>query len=199
MELHKFLSLLAACFGLGGSIFLAKGIVGLSPKNMLRLTSPYSRIAYAPDQIYSMAAQKADALVGVIYIFLAFSIQAGALIFVEHETVFVKARWTGVCIALAATLLLTIIFSLIDKAFRNHTKLAIGKVAIRDYCAERFAGIIDPVNAKSLETMSQELLNINRGASETKVDFIKRIAKDVDWKIPKETDFSRITENNKER
>jgi len=54
--------------------FLAKGIVGLSPKGMLRLTSPYSRIAYGPEQIDSMVGQKADSLVGVIYIFLAFLI-----------------------------------------------------------------------------------------------------------------------------
>jgi hypothetical protein len=199
MELHNFLSLLAACFGLSGSIFLARGIIGLSPKNMLRLTSPYSRIGYAPEQIYSMAAQKADALIGAIYIFLAFLVQVGALIFVEHSTVFVKDKWTSVCIALVATLLVTIIFSLMDKAFRNHTKFAIGKVAIRDHCAGLFAGIIDPVNAKSLEKMAQELLNINRGDSETTVDFIKRIAKDVNWEIPKETDFSRIAESNKDR
>lgn len=199
MELSKFLSLLATCFGLGGSIFLAKGIVGLSPKGMLRLTSPYSRFAYAPEQIDSMAAQKADALVGVVIIFLAFLIQGGALVFVEDGTVLFKAGWTGVCIALAATLILTIIFSLVGKTFRNHTKLAIGKIAIRDYCADRFKGMIDPVNAKSLETMSQELLNMNRGASETKVDFIKRIAEYVDWKIPKGTDFSKIIDNNKDR
>jgi hypothetical protein len=199
MELSKFLSLLATCLGLGGSIFLAKGIVGLSPKGMLRLTSPYSRIAYAPDQIDSMAGQKADALVGVVIIFLAFLIQGGALVFVEDGTVLFKAGWTGVCIALVATLILTIIFSFVDKIFRNHTKLAIGKIAIRDYCANRFNGMIDPVNAKSLETMSQQLLNMSRETAETKVDFIKRIAKYVDWKIPKETDFSRITENNHDR
>jgi hypothetical protein len=199
MELSKFFSLLATCLGLGGSIFLAKGIVGLSPNGMLRLTSPYSRLAYAPEQIDSMAGQKADALVGVVIIFLAFLIQGGALVFVEDGTVLFKAGWTGVCIALVATLILMVIFSFVDKIFQNHTKLAIGKIAIRDYCADRFNGMIDPVNAKSLETMSQQLLNMSRETAETKVDFIKRIAKYVDWKISKETDFSRITENNNDR
>jgi hypothetical protein len=40
---------------------------------------------------------------------------------------------------------------------------------------------------------------MGRETAETKVDFIKRIAKYVDWKISKETDFSRITENNNDR
>jgi len=88
MELSKFFSLLATCLGLGGSIFLAKGIVGLSPNGMLRLTSPYSRFAYATEQIDSMAGQKADALVGVVIIFLAFLIQGGALVFVEGVEMF---------------------------------------------------------------------------------------------------------------
>lgn len=199
MELSKFLSLLATCFGLCGSIFLAKGIVGLSPEGMLRLTSPYSRFAYAPEQLDSMAGQKADSLVGVIYIFLAFLIQAGALIFVEDRTALFKTHWTGICIVLAATLILTVIFSFADKNLRKHTRLSIGKIAIKEYCAERFSGTIDPVNAQSLETMSQELLNISRGDSETKVDFIRRIAKYVDWNIPKETDFSTIADKNQNR
>jgi hypothetical protein len=195
MELSKFLSLLATCFGLCGSIFLAKGLVGLSPEGMLRLTSPYSRFAYAPEQIDSRAGQKADSLVGVIYIFLAFLIQAGALIFVEDGTVLFKTHRTGICIVLAATLILTVIFSFADKKLRIYNRLSIGKIAVKDYCARRFSGTIEPVNAQSLETMSQELLNINRGASETKVDFIRRIARYVDWKIPKETYFSKIIDN----
>ena len=95
----------------------------------------------------------------------------------------------GSCIALAATLTLTIIFYFVDMMFRSYNKLEIGKIAVRDYCAERFAGEIDSVNAKSLETMSQKLLNVNRRTSEMKVDFIKRIAKYVDWTIPEGTDF----------
>ena len=59
--------------------------------------------------------------------------------------------------------------------------------------------MIDPFNAKGLETMSQQLLNMSRETAKTKVGFIKRIAKYVDWKIHKETDFSRITENNNDR
>ena len=90
MELSKFLSLLATCLGLGGSIFLAKGIVGLNPKAILRLASPNSRFAYAPEQIDSMAGQKVDALVGVVIIFLAFLIQVGSLVFVEDGTVLFK-------------------------------------------------------------------------------------------------------------
>ena len=85
MEFNRFFSLLAVCLGLVGSVFLAKGIMFLSAKNLLRLTSPYARWAYAPEQINSLASQKADALMGVLVIFLAFLTQLATLIFFQSE------------------------------------------------------------------------------------------------------------------
>lgn len=199
MELHRFFSLLAVCIGLVGSVFLAKGIIFLRAKAMLRLTSPYSRWGYAPEQIDSLAGQKADALVGAIIIFLAFLTQLVALIFVKAGTPFIKTQWVGFLTVFAIISIITIISYNVDKRFRNHTKLEIGKIAIRDYCAERFAGVIDPVNAKSLETMSEDLLNIRREAAETRIDFLKRIAKYIGWTIPEKVDFSKIVDNDNNR
>ncbi len=50
MSFVKFISLLAASLGLIGSLFMVRGVAVLNPKIMLHLTSPYSRIAYAPEQ-----------------------------------------------------------------------------------------------------------------------------------------------------
>ena len=119
--------------------------------------------------------------------------------FVEDGPVLFRTRWTGICIVLAATLILAAISSFVARKLRRHIKLSIGRIAVRDYCTQGFSGAIDPGNAQSLETMGRELLGINREVSETKVDVIKRIAKYVDWKIPKETDFSKITDNNQDR
>ena len=198
MELHKFLSLLAVCFGLVGSVFLAKGIIFIRHKTMLHLTSPYSRYDYAPEQIDSLAAQKAWASVGIKIIILAFSIQLVALIFVEHGTLFVKSRLIGACIVFATTAILTAIFIFVAMRLHSFIRVAIGKIAVRDYCAEHFTtGKIGSANnVKCLETMSQDLLNVNKKARETKIDFIKRVAKCVGWTIPEGTDFSKIVDND---
>lgn len=193
MGWHRFFSLLAASIGLIGAVFLSKGVVVLSSKVMLHLTSPYSRIAYAPEQIASMATQKADALIGVIYILLAFLIQVLSLIFVTGDSSFIKSRWMGFWIVFAVVSILTVLFSLINIKIRDYYKLETGKIAVKDYCIKRLERkVLDPVNIKSLETMSQELLNLKKEDSETKVDFIKRIAKYVEWTIPDDIDFSRI-------
>ena len=63
MEVNNLINLLSALLGLSGTVFMANGIVGMNPRAMLRLTAPYSRMAYAPEQIDSMASQKADVIV----------------------------------------------------------------------------------------------------------------------------------------
>ena len=85
MLYENFFSLLSVFIGLSGSIFLVKSVLILNPRAILKLTSPYSRIAYAPEQIKSFAKQKADALVGVLLVFIAFLIQIHSLIFISNE------------------------------------------------------------------------------------------------------------------
>ncbi len=81
MHLHRFLSLLAAFIGLIGAVFLAKGVLVLSSKDMLHSTTHYSAMGWPSKQIiFSMATQKADTSIGIAYIFLAFVIQVVSLI-----------------------------------------------------------------------------------------------------------------------
>ena len=197
MELDEFHSLLAVCFGLVGSVFLANGIIFIRHKTMLHLTSPYSANDYAKEQIDSLAAQKAWASVGIFIIILAFLAQSGALI-VEEGTLFVKNRLIGVCIVVTTTGILTVISIFVAKGLHSCIRVAIGKIAVRDYCADHFTtGKFGSVNVKCLETMLQDLqLNINKKAPETKIDFIKRVAKYVGWTIPEGTNFSKIADND---
>lgn len=196
MGLHRFLSLLAAFIGLTGAVFLAKGILVLSPKDMLHSTTHYSAMGWPSKEIISsMAIQKADTLIGVTYIFLAFSIQVVSLVLVNGEIPFAVSRWTAVGMAFALASILTIIFYLINGGIRDYNELKVEKLVVRDYCTKRFVGrVADPANVKGLEDMSQEYFNLERNDSETKVDFIKRIAKYVQWTVPDDIDFSKIDE-----
>lgn len=196
MEFDMFFSLLAVCLGLIGSVFLAKGIVFLSAKNLLRLTSPYTRWAYAPEQINSLAAQKADALTDVLVIFLAFLTQLAALVIAGRDSPLFKTQWAGILMLLAIILPLAIVAYFAGKWYRNRTRLAIGKIAVKEYCVEGFERVIDPSTLKSLETMAKDLLGMGRGIAEGRVDFLNRLAKHVGWAIPAGADFSKIKADN---
>jgi len=193
MEWHRFLSLLAALFGLIGAIFLSKGVLALTPKAILYLTSPnYLTLDYASEQnIRSLATQKADTLCGVIYVLLAFLIQAFSLIFVSNDRPFVKSRWMGFWIAVTIIAIFTVVLSIINIRIRDYITLVAGKTEVKNYC-KHFVGVVDPAYTKGLEGVSKDLLHLKRVDSETQVDFIKRISKYVGYSIPKDTDFSKI-------
>jgi hypothetical protein len=178
---------------------MANGIVGMKPRDMLRLTAPYSRIAYAPEQIESMSCQKADIFTGVLFILIAFLIQVVGIILIPNEVKFGNTKWVAVLLVLIVTLILIFIGYWVRKSVRLHNKSAIGKLALRDYCERRFSGTIDPVNAESFVEMSEEILCIVKERDETTVDFIKRMAEHINWKIPDEANFSKITKNQSGR
>ena len=178
---------------------MANGIVGMKPRDMLRLTAPYSRMAYAPEQIESMASQKADIFTGVLFILVAFFIQVIGIVFIPKEIKFGATKWMGVLSVLIITVILLFIGCWFRKDIWLNNKSEIGKFALRDYCEKRFSGTVDPFNAQSFVKMSEELLCIVKKKDETTVDFIKRMAAYINWEIPVETDFSKITENQNSR
>lgn len=194
MGLYRFFSLLAVFMGFGGSVFLAKGIIGLSPKAMLHSSSRYGAYAFHTAEIKSMSKNKANTLVGIIYILIAFLIQLIAIIFVENEIATFKTRWAGFWCGFFMFCFLSIIFYLLNINIYHNTKLTIGKIAIKDFCFYRFSEKkkIDSANAKSLVTMCRELIDFYKGDNETLINFVKRVAKYVDWEIQEEMDFSEI-------
>ena len=192
MEVNSLINLLSACLGLSGAIFMANGIVGMKPSDMLRLTAPYSRMAYAPEQIESMASQKADIFTGVLFILIAFLIQVVSIVLIPNEVKFGATKWVGILLVLTITVILLFIGYWVRKNIWQNNKSEIGKLALRDYCEGRFSSAIDPGNAESFVKMSEELLSIGKKRDETTVDFIKRKAVYINWEIPVETDFSKI-------
>jgi len=195
MELQRFLSLLAACIGFVGAIFLAKGVLSLSPKAMLDLTPPHSRIDYAPEQIASLATQKANTLIGVIYIGGAFVIQVISLMFSNYGKLVTETRWTGFWIILAIISLVAIIFSITNVKIRDWYRIEMGKIEVRQHCIDTFSRVrVDPVNVKGIEHMSFELLGLKKRDSESIEGFINRVAEYIGWTIPKNIDFSEFGE-----
>lgn len=194
MELHRFLSLLAALIGFIGAVFLAKGTLALTPKAMLDLTTPHSRFDCAPEQIFSLATQKADTMVGVIYIGAAFVIQIISLLFANSGKFVTESRWVAFWIALAIVSLLTIIFSLANIRIRDWYRLEMGKLEVKAHCGHTFSRErIDPGSVKGIQPMAKDLLDLTREESESMADFLRRVANYVGYKIPDGVDLSTFT------
>jgi len=201
MELHRFLSLLATLIGLIGAAFVAKGIVILSPEEMIRSTTHYSAMAWPSKRIItSMSTDQADTLVGFIFVFLACLIQAIA-IFVNEEVPFCKSSARSVMVAFVFVLVLIIMFYFVNKGIRDYDISKMQKYVIKDYCTERFIGrSVDRASAQGLEDMISEYLpELERKDSESQKDFIKRIADYASCILPNNTDFSSLEESRLKR
>lgn len=73
MQLATLIQILAACFGVLGSLFFAIGVMRQSVEAMAQLSGTYW--GWNPHMIKALAAQKADYLFGGAIIVLAFSTQ----------------------------------------------------------------------------------------------------------------------------
>jgi hypothetical protein len=80
MELDRFLNLVATVFGGIGSIYVLKAIASLSPNLIERLSRTY--VSFSAAQIDSLAAQKADSIVGIVLLLIALVIAVLNLAFV---------------------------------------------------------------------------------------------------------------------
>lgn len=192
MEWNRFLSLLAALFGLIGAMFLSKGVLALTPKAILYLTSPnYQRIDYASEQnIRSLATQKADTVCGVFYVFLAFLIQVISLIFVRNNPFPIKSRWLVFWVAMAFVAIFTVVLSILNIRLQNYYTLVAVKTEVKNYCTNNIKGVVNPAFADGVERISEQLLYLKREDFETQKAFIERISEYVGYSIPNGTVFS---------
>jgi len=200
MELQRFLSLLAAFIGFIGAIFLAKGVLALSPKATLDLTTPHSRWGYAPEQIVSLATQKANTLIGVVFIVSAFLIQVVSLICFNGGKSVAESRWIAFWIALAIVSIVTVIFSFLNLKIRNWYRIEMGKLEVERRCTYYYSkSDFSKRFIREVETMSRELLDLQRAENESNGDFIKRVFEFVECPILDQVDFSKYDSGQGEK
>lgn len=186
--------------GLIGAIFLAKGVLALSPKAMLELTPPHARIGYAPEQIAALAAQKADTIIGVLYIVAAFLIQVVSLVFFSNSRFIIKSSWMGFWIVVLMVGALTVISSLAGSKIRNWYRIEMGKLEVEWHCRDYYSrNDFSERLIREVETMSRELLDLQRGENESNGDFMKRVFEFVECPILDQVDFSRYDSGQGEK
>lgn len=195
MKLQTFLSLVSAMIGLIGVVFVSQGAL-LKPIDMIRSTTHFSAMAWPSNEIISsLASQKHNTLIGVVYVMIAFAIQVVSLMLIDENVVFLNKRIFAIVLACAFVLILAIILTVINRSLRESDELAMKRFVARDYCDSRFMHRpVERANAKGIEDMSLEYFNIEKETTETSAELIVRIAAYIQWEVPVDIDFSKLND-----
>ena len=191
MNLDRFLNLLATIIGALGSIYVMRGVVGMSPEMLERQTHSYWD--FSTPQIEALASQKADSIAGVAFIVIAFLLAAVSLAFVPDNVRVFQGRGLalGLCAILAGILYVTLM--LVGKGIYQEQRLAIGRIIAGRYVSEIVAkGKLDLADAKSLPTYARELLDMSVSGDERPRDILDRIAAETGRVVPAHLDTTAV-------
>ena len=81
MKLNVLLNVIGLFVGALGAFFLAKGVMGVSPDQIVEQT--VTKLNFNPDLIRSVSFQRADALVGFSLVLAGFALQFVAVVLDE--------------------------------------------------------------------------------------------------------------------
>ena len=81
MKLNVLLNVIGLFVGALGAFFLAKGVMGVSPDQIVKQTA--TKWGFNPDLIRSVSFQRADALVGFSLVLAGFALQFVAVVLDE--------------------------------------------------------------------------------------------------------------------
>lgn len=182
MTIEKTVSLFAVILGFFGSIFLAKGILYLTPDIMAGLSR--GRWGYHTLQLENIASQKADFMCGVWLIVLAFFIQVMNQLFTSDVEIF-ENRWVGASIVGATALLIVGLFGAANVPLKKKYDLQGRRVIASD----RLQNIvtkedIDERSFQSVVTDADNLLNFLQEQDESPEAFIERYADHLNVDLP---------------
>jgi hypothetical protein len=191
MDLDRFLNLLAATMGAMGSLYVLKGLAGLSPHLIERLSRTYFDFSSA--QINALTAQKADSIVGIILVLVAFCLAAATLALVPMGRQFVDSHVTGVAVVGTIATCTWLILHWAAKWIKSRQKLAVGMLITRQGLEQMLeSGRLGPHDAHTLRVYSETLLNMKVHESEAPEVLFERLAKRVGmsiqadfWRLPK--------------
>ena len=84
MSRDRLITLFSSLLGIIGVLFMAKGVFGMSPDVMAKLSSTY--FDFNQFNVENLASQKADLLVGLILVLIAFGVSMLSFLFPDPES-----------------------------------------------------------------------------------------------------------------
>jgi len=192
MSLDKFLSITATMLGFGGSVFLAKGVFGISPEYIVK----YSRtiIGGNPLHIESLVTQKAEILCGLALIAIAFVFQFLNLVLVQRAIKIFESHWLGFALATALSGIVLVLFLFINSGLRTQYEHDVKKAKVKVRLEYSFT-VDKKISEHTYSEISKganEYWKIYRSDGESPKEFIQRLAQVLNLALPPDYDFSEI-------
>ena len=191
MNLDRFLTLLATIVGLIGSIFLVRGALGLTPDIMARLAE--TGWWFNPAQVNGLATQKANAICGATFIFLAFLITVLRLVLVDDKIPCFESKGMAVAMAVSATAVLWALLLFVNGGVAAHEKNQIGVAIIGRRVDELLQrGKIGVEQAKELWVTAEKLLALNPNEVKDTEGAFRKIVEVTGRKLPAQFDMGQL-------
>ena len=192
MSLDKLLSIIATILGFSGSIFLAKGVFGISPEYIVK----YARtiVGGNPLHIESLVTQKAEILCGLTLLAIAFVFQFLNLVFVQRTIKIFESHWLGIALAASLSGIVIILFLFINSGLRTQFEHDVKKARVKVRLEYSFT-VKKKMSKHGYEEISKgasEYWMIYRSDGESAKEFIQRLAQVLDLAVPPDYDFSEI-------
>lgn len=191
MELDRFLNLLAATIGAMGSAYVLKGIAGLSPQLIERLSR--SHWDFSSAQVNALTAQKAEALIGIALVLTAFAIAVLNLAGIPSGVLLFESRVAGVGIIAAVVVLAWPILHFAAKLIQARQKRTVNFIIVKSGIQESLnIGHLSPAYVPNLRLFAVTLLGMPIDEGEAPRELFHRLAARVGLTIPANFNFSEV-------
>ena len=195
MNPDKTLSLCATILGFSGSIFMAIGVLYLTPDIIAEQAT--NRTWYNPDQLHNIATQKAHFECGIVLVAVAFFLQFINLT-VSHERISKILSFLGKDVPLVIILSIILIFGavIVDPIRKkkhksdSHKSLAVG-LFVDDLKDNK----ISDGEYEELMGDAKKYLDFKRKPGEPRINYLKRYLGFLGTEIPANIDLSEIEEH----
>lgn len=191
MDLDKFLNLLATTFGTLGAVYVMMSIVAMTPDLMLKLTSPHWD--YNLHQMDAIADQKADNIVGFVFVLMAFVLGFITIAFVPAGVQVFTSRWLPIVLVFVLTGAVSVTLSFIGEGYSKIQKRAIG-IAAASHTLDDFIanGRLNPSDRASLDAIARDLLGMTLVSTESTRSLFERMAREAGKNLPSNFDYSAV-------
>jgi hypothetical protein len=185
MLIDRFASILSAILGLGGVMFVLKGVFRLSPDLIAKVSQTY--LEFNVTQIQNLASQKADFVTGAVLVLIACSIQACVLLLLREPFQIFEDHWQAAALAVATSAVLLLVFFGVNQGMSKHYQDRAKFSLAKSYFQTVFQQ--DPIlsqHLKTTEDVAAALFGIEKSPEESGKEFLNRIARRFDISLPKE-------------
>ena len=194
MNADRFIALLATSLGLLGSLFMARGVLQMSPDIIVKLSGTYW--GFNSHEIKSLASQRADLMAGIEILIIAFCIQLLSLSRkIDEKPIFESLR-QGLIINFSLVFLFGLGTSFISRFNANRYETQAKTILVQnEFSSFSKDGKITARECLDFIGFARARLNIEGLPEDPSLESFEKCCQLSDIEIPPNLDLSEITQS----